>query len=216
MIMGISDGQPVGNTGFSMEELKGMDKPKLLAIFDRNDSGTVSEKELTSRGITGEELSEIKEYMSSVEIENEVEQPKPKRKTRKIEGVTFYDDEVILVNKNYSRNPMVAVTTPYGVFEYFTEDVKIRRGSILGNTVKNMDLTGYTGTVKNDKLYLKNSLLAHIDIAGGGKDIIYYDKDSYARDVTFWQHDTSDEIRFQQQDGSWKVEKNPYHQYPAK
>ena len=220
MINGINDGEPVKNkTGFSMEQLTSMTKPQLLTIFDANNSGTVSDKEITLKGIEGEELAAIRDRMNSVEIEKEVEQPKPKRKTREIEGVTFYDDEVLFVKNSSYENfwsgatiRTVKVTTPNGVFEYLQKDQGEDNsgGSILGNKVKNMCLHSYTGTEKNDKLYLKNSLLAHIDIEGGGKDIIYYDKNSCARDVSYWHHDDNDEIRFQNKDGSWEVEQNPY------
>lgn len=217
-------------TGFSVEQLAQMTKPQLLTIFDANNSGTISGQELKLKGLDGDEISEIKAHVSSLEIEEKEEvvqkdtgknneTVKPARKKQKINGVTFYEDEVLKIERDSYENfwtgqniKTVKVTTPYGTFEYISDSTleDNSQGSILGNTVKNMRLHSYTGTEKKDKLNLKSSMLAHIYIENGGKDIISYDKDSYARDVSYWHHDDNDEIRFYKEDGSYEVHKNPY------
>ena len=77
MGMSINDVQVVQNkTGFSLEQLKQMGKQALLNIFDGNKSGTVSDKEITTKGIEGGDFLEIREHLNSVGIEREVEKPK--------------------------------------------------------------------------------------------------------------------------------------------
>ena len=73
MINGISDGEPTkNNTGFSMEQLTSMTKQQLLTIFDGNNSGAISDKEITLKGIEGEEFVTIRAYMNSVGIEKTI------------------------------------------------------------------------------------------------------------------------------------------------
>lgn len=70
MINGINDGEPTKNkTGFSIEQLTKMKKQQLLNIFDSNSSGAISDKEITLKGIDGEELATIRAHMNSVGIE---------------------------------------------------------------------------------------------------------------------------------------------------
>ena len=67
---------PDNKTGFTMDELKSMSKQQLLTIFDANNSGTISDKELNAKGLDGDELLEIKAHLGTVEIETEVRQTK--------------------------------------------------------------------------------------------------------------------------------------------
>ena len=75
----INEEQVVQNkTGFSLEKLKQMGKQELLNIFDRNKSGTISDKEIIIKGIEGGDFLELRSHLTSVGIEKEVEKSKSK------------------------------------------------------------------------------------------------------------------------------------------